>query len=1394
MTVNVAAGYAEAPTTVLPLLTAQGTAANPIIFQKSGAGANPQITASWTASSTNLDAIVRLSGADYVTFDGIDVADLTTHVTQATAMEAGYALFRASATNGCQHNTVKNCTITMNRSNLTTTVGTGVPFGILGVNSTAAVGTALVITSTSGTNSDNHFYGNTILNTQMGVFLSGYGDTAAPYALLDQNNDVGGATAATGNTIQNFGGVANAVAYGVRMVYQNGGNVSYNLLDNAANGGVASPNTFYGVQFDVGTNASGTASHNTITIAQAENNNQVEAVQMNLAGTGTTTVNDNTVNYSLTATSGTANTSTRLLLLNSAAAGALNMNGNTVNITLAIAATGGDMSGVAYGLDNAGAVTGPVSMSNNVVHFVLSNSGSSRLSSGCQGLTNAASVTGNVVMNNNAVAYSLANTGSTGVISSSCYGVTNGAAVGGNLTMSGNTVNHTVPAGAATGGFLNSFMIGVFEYGNVQGDLTLDSNSCTYSIANDGAAIGSAGNTLLGVHTQSVVTVGGATSLSGNTVGYTLATSAGATTAFMRAVNNSAALTGPATISNNVVTYTGTSTGGTFSSGFVAVSNLGPTSAALTLDGNTLLNSSTSSTGDITFVNATGTSTALVTVSNNRYQNSSTASVGPVVFISNSNATNLATGSNLLVQGNTFTGLTRTGGGGTTGYLNIGFATAAGTHTIRNNTISGLTLLGSFVGIEALATATGSGTSIITYDVRDNVVGTLASGGGISSTGASPVVGLWAGGTAVSGTLANNSVQNLSSAGQAVGLTLSGSTGVPISTTNSFFAGTISGNTITTLSTTSSAAVYGMYLPASNAPGGSISTTANTVANLSTSSTGQVYGIYVASGPSHTLANNVVVNLTSPAGTGTPAVAGLSLGGGTVLNAYYNTVYLSGTGPNSSAACYRANTTATTLRNNIFYNARTGSGSNYALTTTSATGFVGSTTNPSTNTADYNLLITADATKVGLYGATPYSFAGWKTATGGDGSSLSETTATVPAASLFTSPATGDFSLNAANPSAWYANGTGTQLAGVATDYAGAARSTTVAAGAPDLGALEVTPASTPPALTAAPAAPAPGATQTFSLGGRTLASLTYGSTGTVPTSVVARYYSGTNPPAPFLAGARYANAYFDFSAVGGSGYTYQPTLAYDPALLGTIASEAAQRISQRTADNSGYGTFFATAVSPAPVRTLAGPSSLTRFGILAISDQAAPLPVELVRFEATRQGADALLTWGTAAERDNQGFEVQVSPDGQHFRALGFVAGAGTSATARSYRFLDREAGKTGPRYYRLRQLDRQGPASFSPVQTVLFDAPTLQLLAWPNPCQQAPRLSLVLPQATAATLTLTDALGRPVWRQELGALPAGPSQPVLDAAAFGRLPAGVYALRLTTSAGIQTLQLVKE
>ena len=319
VTFNVTAGHTETMASVaagrlnitvnLPIL------GRPIIFQKSGGGANPKVTASSTASTTTVDAIISLNGTDYVTFNGIDLFDPAANNTQATAMEAGYALFRPTATDGCQNNTIQNCVVTLNRSNIGTGANGNV-FGIYGANSTSASSTAIVTTATTGANSNNRFYSNTVLNTQIGIFLSGSADATSPYTFLDQSNDVGGTAASTGNTIQNFGGYAGQ-ANGVKLSYQNNASVRYNTIDNAASTGVASPSTIYGINQNNGANATGTYSNNTITLTQAANASQVCGIAASQPGSSATTTSVVTASNNVFTLAGTTSTGTFYgLLLN----------------------------------------------------------------------------------------------------------------------------------------------------------------------------------------------------------------------------------------------------------------------------------------------------------------------------------------------------------------------------------------------------------------------------------------------------------------------------------------------------------------------------------------------------------------------------------------------------------------------------------------------------------------------------------------------------------------------------------------------------------------------------------------------------------------------------------------------------------------------------------------------------------------------------------------------------------------------------------------------------------------------------------------------------------------------------------------------------------------------
>lgn len=181
----------------------------------------------------------------------------------------------------------------------------------------------------------------------------------------------------------------------------------------------------------------------------------------------------------------------------------------------------------------------------------------------------------------------------------------------------------------------------------------------------------------------------------------------------------------------------------------------------------------------------------------------------------------------------------------------------------------------------------------------------------------------------------------------------------------------------------------------------------------------------------------------------------------------------------------------------------------------------------------------------------------------------------------------------------------------------------------------------------------------------------------------------------------------------------------------------------------------------------------------------ASPLPVTLSSFVATVAGRSAQLTWATASEVNNAYFNVERATAAGIFTSLGTVAGHGTSALGTTYSYVDAEAAHAGSLlYYRLRQVDSDGTASYSPVHVVRLGGAGLAAVAlYPNPASAATTLDLTALPAGPCAVTVYDLAGRLLATYSL----AGGQAHDLSLQA---LPLGVSVLRV---AG-QTLRLLHQ
>ena len=191
-----------------------------------------------------------------------------------------------------------------------------------------------------------------------------------------------------------------------------------------------------------------------------------------------------------------------------------------------------------------------------------------------------------------------------------------------------------------------------------------------------------------------------------------------------------------------------------------------------------------------------------------------------------------------------------------------------------------------------------------------------------------------------------------------------------------------------------------------------------------------------------------------------------------------------------------------------------------------------------------------------------------------------------------------------------------------------------------------------------------------------------------------------------------------------------------------------------------------------------------------------ATLPVELTSFEALVDGADALLTWQTASETNNAGFEIQrrsKNEDGA-WEVLDFVEGYGTTEFAQryDYRVEDLEPGR---HRFRLKQIDFDGTFEYHGAVEVVVEMAERFVMeaAYPNPFNPEAQFRFAVSRQQAVQVALYDMLGRQA--KVLYAGVASPGQMQVVRIDGNDLPSGLYVVRVVgeTLVESQTVTLLK-
>lgn len=108
------------------------------------------------------------------------------------------------------------------------------------------------------------------------------------------------------------------------------------------------------------------------------------------------------------------------------------------------------------------------------------------------------------------------------------------------------------------------------------------------------------------------------------------------------------------------------------------------------------------------------------------------------------------------------------------------------------------------------------------------------------------------------------------------------------------------------------------------------------------------------------------------------------------------------------------------------------------------------------------------------------------------------------------------------------------------------------------------------------------------------------------------------------------------------------------------------------------------------------------------------PLPVKIKTFTADLNINLPLISFTTASEINNAGFDIERSSNGIDFEKIGWVDGHGSTTEEKHYTFVDTKP-LLGMNYYRLRQVDYDGRFEYSNIVSVVMESDDVYL--FPNP-----------------------------------------------------------------------------